>query len=238
MKPRFEKLKALCPDVDPRLVEEHLSRLNERYFERFSVDDIREHLDGLSRLSAERPVDLHIREKGHHEVYLTVLGFDYLGVFSLMTGILAGMGFNISSGDVFTYRRREEKSGPPGQHRGRTQSRRKKDALSRRRIVNHFSGSWTREFRFEEWVAELEKRICAIFALLEEEDSPSAEQARHQVNEMVAKELDHFQPDRSPALSPVLIEVDNESGECTRLKIVSEDTPAFLYSLTQAFSLH
>ncbi len=55
---------------------------------------------------------------------------------------------------------------------------------------------------------------------------------------MVAKELDHFQPDPSPALSPVLIEVDNESGEYTRLKIVSEDTPAFLYSLTQAFSLH
>jgi glutamate-ammonia-ligase adenylyltransferase len=238
MKPRFENLKALCPDVDPRLVEEHLSRLNERYFERFCEDDIREHLEGLSRLCPEHPVDLHIRETGHHQVDFTVLGFDYLGVFSLMTGILAGMGFNISSGDVFTYRLRKETSGLPGLHRGRTQSRRKKDALSRRRIVNHFSGSWTREFRFKEWAAELEKRICAIFVLLEKQDSPSAEQARHQVNETVAKELDHFQPDPSPALSPVLIEVDNESGEYTRLKIVSEDTPAFLYSLTQAFSLH
>ncbi len=38
-----------------------------------------------------------------------------------MTGILAGMGFNISSGDVFTYRRRTEKSGPRGPHRGQPQ---------------------------------------------------------------------------------------------------------------------
>ena len=238
MKPSFENLKAMCRDVDPRLVEEHLSRLNERYFERFTGDEIREHLEGLSCLNPEHPVELHIKETGHHQVDFTVLGFDYLGVFSLMTGILAGMGFNISSGDVFTYRRREEKSGKRGLHRGRTQSRRKKDTLSRRRIVNHFSGSWTREFRFKEWAADLEKRIRAIFALLESEDGASAEQARHQVNEMVAKELDHSQPDPSPALSPVLIEVDNESGEYTRLKIVSEDTPAFLYALTQAFSLH
>jgi len=238
MKPSLENLKALCLDVDPRLVEEHLSRLNERYFERFSEDDIREHLEGLSCLSPENPVKLNMRETGNHQVDFTVLGFDHLGVFSLMTGVLAGMGFNISSGDVFTYRRRTEKSGPRRLLRGRMQSRRKKDALSRRRIVNHFSGSWTREFRFKEWAAELEKRLCAIFALLERRDDLSAEQARHQVNEMVAKELDRFQPDPSPALSPVLIEVDNESGECTRLKIVSEDTPAFLYSLTQAFSLH
>ncbi len=238
MKPSLENLKALCPDVDPGLVEEHLVRLNERYFERFTGDEIREHLHGLSCLSPEHPVELYIRETGHHQVDFTVLGFDYLGVFSLMTGILAGMGFNISSGDVFTYRRREEKAGKRGLRRERTQSRRKKDTLSRRRIVNHFSGSWTGEFRFKEWAADLEKRIRAIFALLENEDGASAEQARHQVNEVVARELDHFQPDPSAALSPVLIEVDNESGEYTRLKIVSEDTPAFLYSLTQAFSLH
>jgi glutamate-ammonia-ligase adenylyltransferase len=238
MKPSLETLKALCPDVDPRLVEEHLSRLNERYFERFSEADIREHLDGLSCLSPEEPVKLQIRETGQPQVEFTVLGFDYLGVFSLMTGILAGMGFNISSGDVFTYRRRIEKAGQRGLRRGRAQSRGPKDALSRRRIANHFSGSWTREFRFEEWASELEKRLCTVFSLLEKGDSASAEQARHQVNEMVARELDHFQPDPSPALSPVLIEVDNESGEYTRLKIVSEDTPAFLYSLAQAFSLH
>ena len=239
MKPSLETLKATCPDVDPRLVEEHLSRLNERYFERFSEDEIREHLDGLSRLSSEHPVELHLKETGHQQIDFTVLGFDYLGVFSMMTGVLAGMGFHISSGDVFTYRRRKQRYGQQGLRRGQRRPHRKRDPLSRRRIVNHFSGSWTRELRFDQWAAEFEKRISAVFALLEKEDSPSAEQARHHVNEMVVKELDHFQPDpSSPTLSPVLIEVDNESGEYTRLRFVSEDTPAFLYSLTQAFSLH
>ena len=238
MKPSLESLKAMCPDIDPRLVEEHLARLNERYFERFSGDEIREHLGGLSCLSPEHPVELHLKKTGHRQVDFTVLGFDYLGVFSLMTGILAGMGFNISSGDVFTYRRRQRRDERQGRQGGQRRSPLKRDPLSRRRIVNHFSGSWTRDFRFKEWTAELEKRICAVFSLLEREDRGSVEEARHQVNEMVAGELDHFQPDPSSALSPVLIEVDNQSGEYTRLKIVSEDTPAFLYSLTQAFSLH
>jgi glutamate-ammonia-ligase adenylyltransferase len=238
MKPRLESLKAACPDVDPRLVEEHLNRLSERYFARFSEDEIQGHLRGLSSLSPEHPVELRLEETGHQRISFTVLGFDYLGVFSLITGVLAGMGFHISSGDVFTYRRREPKSGQRGPARGQRRPRRKRDPLSRRRIVNHFAGSWTREIRFDPWAAELERRISAVFALLEQEDGTSAGQARHHVNELVAKELDHFRPDPSSALSPVLIEVDNESGEYTRLRFVSEDTPAFLYSLSQAFSLH
>jgi glutamate-ammonia-ligase adenylyltransferase len=238
MRPSLESLKTACPDVDPRLVEEHLSRLNERYFERFTEGEIQEHLDGLSQLSSEHPVALRLKQTGHQEADFTVLGFDYLGVFSLITGILAGMGFHISSGDVFTYRRRRQKSGQQGLQRVQGRSRRKTDPLGRRRIVNHFSGSWTQDFRFEEWAAELDKRISAIFVLLERGDSQSAEKARHQVNEMVVKEVDHLPSDTTPALYPVLIEVDNQSGEYTRLKIVSEDTPAFLYSLTQAFSLH
>ncbi len=238
MKPSLASLKAMCPDIDPRLIEEHLARLNERYFERFSKGEILEHLEGLSGLCSEHPVALYLKRTGARRVDFTVLGFDHLGVFSLMTGILAGMGFNISAGDVFTYRRRQGGDGRQGRQRGQRRTPLKRDSLSRRRIVNHFSGTWTREFRFEEWAAEFEKRIRGIFTLLEKEDRGSAEEARHRVNEMVVRELDHFQPDPSSGLSPVLIDVDNESGEFTRLRIVSEDTPAFLYSLTQAFSLH
>ncbi len=238
MKPNLDNLKELCPDVDPRLVEEHLSRLTDRYFERFTSDEIREHLEGLSRLSSDHPVELHLKETGHQQIDFTVLGFDYLGVFSLMTGVLAGLGFHISSGDVFTYRRRKQKTRQQGPPRGRRRPQRKADPFSRRRIVNQFSGSWSRDLPFDRWAAELVKRMSAVFTLLEKEDGRSEEQARHHVNERVVEELDHFQPGAFPALSPVLIEVDNESGEYTRLKFVSEDTPAFLYSLTQAFSLH
>ncbi len=239
MKPSIESLKALCPNVDPRLIVEHLSRLSERYFERFPEEEIGEHLRGLSSLTPEHPVELHLKATGDRRADFTVLGFDHLGVFSLITGILAGMGFNISAGDVFTYRRSQGRHRiRGGAHREMKRSPAALDPLNRRRIVNHFSGAWTRDFAFKEWAEELERRISAVFILLERGDTSSEEQARHQVNEMVVRELDHFQSDAPPALYPVLIEVDNESGEYTRLKIVSEDTPAFLYSLTQAFSLH
>ncbi len=237
MKPGLEDVKDLCPEVDPRLVEEHLSRLTDRYFERFSLEEIGEHLKGLSGLSPEHPVELRLQERGHRQIDFTVLGFDYLGVFSLMTGVLAGLGFNISSGDVFTYRRKPQQARQRGPRRGPGRPRRKTDPISRRRIVNHFSGSWSRETPFDRWAGELEERIQTVFVLLEKQDDASSEQARRLVNELVAKELEHFWPEQSTPLSPVLIEVDNRSGEYTRLRFASEDTPAFLYSLTQAFSL-
>lgn len=238
MKPSLESLRKMCPDADPRLVEEHLTRLGERYFDRFSEEEIRAHVTGLSRLGPENPVELLVEPRGDRQVDITVLGFDYLGVFSLMTGILAGMGFNISSGDVFTYRPGEQKVERHAWQRGHPGLSRKKDPLSRRRIVNRFSGSRMREFGFEAWAGELEKKISSVFHLLEQGDSPSVEKARHQVNEMVVRELNHLQSGTAPVLYPVRIDVDNRSGEFTRLKIVSRDTPAFLYSLTQAFSLH
>jgi glutamate-ammonia-ligase adenylyltransferase len=238
MKPTLESMRERCPDVDPRLVEEHLNRLGQRYFDRFSEHEIREHLLALSRLRPDHPVELILRDAGHRQVDVTVLGFDYLGVFSLMTGILAGMGFHISSGDVFTYRRREQASPRRGWQGGQPPFAGRPDPLGRRRIVNHFFGSRRRESGFEAWAQEIEKSISDAFLLLERGDSQSAEKARHQVNEMVVRELDRLHADGPPVLSPVLIEVDNRSGEYTRLKVVCRDTPAFLYSLTQAFSLH
>ena len=41
-----------------------------------------------------------------------------------------------------------------------------------------------------------------------------------------------------PALYPVQMEIDNETSAWTRLKIISEDTPFFLYALSNALSLH
>ena len=110
MKPSIDHLERLCPDVDNALVREHRERLGNRYFERFGDADILQHLTCLAGLSSEKPVDIIIFRGQDQDVHCTVLAFDYQYEFSLITGILAGMGLSIESGDVFTY----TQAPPPG----------------------------------------------------------------------------------------------------------------------------
>ena len=102
MKTTYEEFKNACPEVDEELIREYLSRLGEQYFKRFSKRDMFRHLRGISLLSHERPVEVLVEQKRVGLVDCTVFAFDYPYVFSLITGILAGMGLSVLTGDVFT----------------------------------------------------------------------------------------------------------------------------------------
>ena len=238
MKPNLEAFQAACPDVDPGLLAEHLSRLSDRYFNRFPEEALYEHVRGLSLVSAEHPVELKLTEGNDQGVECTVMAFDYAGVFSLMTGVLTGMGFNITTGDVFTYAPSTGK--PQAQPRGGRRDLRRlaEDPLGRRRIVNHFSGTARSSRPFKDWAGEFRKKLEEIFALLEQGDEQGVETANNLVNEMVVGRLSKLESETPPVLYPTSINVDNETGPTTRLLIVSEDTPAFLYSFSHALSLH
>ena len=58
MKPTLDQMRRACPDVDEGLLAEHLSRLDDRYFESFDESGIADHVRGLSRLSPEHPVEV------------------------------------------------------------------------------------------------------------------------------------------------------------------------------------
>nr|HID59007.1 glutamate-ammonia-ligase adenylyltransferase [Desulfobacterales bacterium] len=238
MKPSFEAFKAACPQVDERLLHEHLSRLGERYFRSFDERDLYKHLRGLSRLSHQHPVEVLLDAKRDGSVDCTFLAFDYPYLFSLITGVLAGMGFSIVSGDVFTYRPFVEKGLPRHYRRGWPGRSTRKDPIKRRRIIDHFSGVVRTSRSLKMWGEELRENMEGIVSLLERGDSESVTEARHRVNEMVVKQLAHLNIDLHSFLYPVDIQVDNKSGPFTRLKVVSEDTPAFLYSLSNALSFH
>ena len=234
MKPTIDQVKAACPGIDEGLVREHLARLTERYFQSFPAEAVCRHLSALARLSPDHPVEVLIDGGDSETVACTVLGFDYSALFSLIAGVLAGMGFNILSGDVFTYERTSEPA--PKEHRRRPrQGLPSRGFLGRRRIVDHFAGVVETALSFEAWAAELRTRLEEIIGLLERGES---DLAKHRVNEMVVARLAQLQQDVAPVLYPVEIEVDNSAPSHTRLKIFSEDTPAFLYSLTNALSLH
>ncbi|MDY7033310.1 MAG: glutamate-ammonia-ligase adenylyltransferase [Thermodesulfobacteriota bacterium] len=239
MKPTKETLKSACPEVDEKFIEQHLLRLDNVYFQSFDHEQLCRHLCGLAFLSPRHPVDVLIKAKGNGHVDCTVLAFDYPSEFSLITGVLTGMGFSIMSGVVFTYARaaRIPAKNLPRRRPGRSRTS-LLDPMRRRRIVDHFSGTVDTSLSFDSWARQLQDKMREIISLLEREDKDSVNEAKSRVNEMVAEKLSDFGIDSHAGLYPVHIEVDNESGSYTRLKVVSDDTPAFLYSLTNALSLH
>jgi glutamate-ammonia-ligase adenylyltransferase len=237
MKPTLEELKTACPDVSETFIDKHLKRLDERYFQSFSNRDLCRHITGLSGLTTRNPVEVisHLRRDGTLDC--TVLAFDYPSEFSVITGILAGMGFSIISGDVFTYEPVVEEHSRANRRKRSARVRASEDLLKRRRIVDHFTGSVDVSFSLQTWLTQLKENMIPIIGLLERGDAESAEEAKRRVNEMVVQRLTHLNLNSTPVLYPVQMEVETEEGENTRLRVVSQDTPAFLYALSNALSL-
>ena len=239
MKGLFESIKSRCPEVDDSFLLEHLERLAKRYFDCFSEEEICEHLQKLSHITPEHPVEVVVRRRRDGSVDCTILAFDYPSEFSMITGVLAGMGFSISSGDVFTYTYKQDEARLSiGLPKIGKMSRKEKAMFHRRRIVDRFSGTFESSLPFEKWAQELRDKMASVIGLLEEGTEQSLLRAKQEVNEMVVRRLERFQGHLEPVLYPVQIDIDNESGPFTRLKLVSEDTPAFLYSLSNALSVH
>jgi glutamate-ammonia-ligase adenylyltransferase len=236
MKPDLKTLKSIRSKSDQRLLTEHLARLRDRYFKIFSKEDQRRHVASLARLTPQHPVDVLLDRRKDGTVDCTVLAFDYPSEFSIITGILSGMGFDIVSGDAFTYEGVPEKTRKLP--RKFTKLWDEAPLLKRRRIIDHFSGRVESPVSFEAWAGEMRGRIEALIGLLEQGDEPSVSDAKRQVNEMVVGRLARLQKPSSPLFYPVEMEVDNGQGPFTRLRVVSQDTPAFLYALSNALSLH
>ncbi len=237
MKPSSDEYRRACPDVDEALLSEHLSRLNDPYFSAFGKQDLFRHLACLARLSPQNPAEVLVESRRDGSVDCTVLAFDYPSEFSIITGILAGMGFEIVSGDVFTYQRAVETPRKVSGRRRRPRQRASRDPIKRRRIIDHFCGIRAMSQSFQDWVVALQENMIEIIRLLERGDLESIDNAKQRVNEMVVKRLAQLQHTSAPVLFPVQIDIDRQILSATRLMIVSQDTPAFLYALSNALSL-
>ncbi len=217
--------------AEEKLRAEHMARLGERYSRIFSEKDVERHLAALSRLSPRHPVEVLLDPRRDGTLDCTVLAFDYPSEFSLIAGILAGMGFSVVSGEVFT------DEGTP-----QTAMKRKRfgreDLGKRRRIIDHFSGVVDTPLPLETWGEELRSRMKAAIRLLENGDDPSISEAKQQVNELVVRRLAPLHQGSCPVPYPVEIQMDDDTEAFTRLRVISEDTPAFLYALSNALSLH
>ncbi|MBI3986907.1 MAG: glutamate-ammonia-ligase adenylyltransferase [Lentisphaerae bacterium] len=235
MKPTLEQLRKACPDLPASVIEDHLERLDDAYFQVFNDLQIRSHLDGLARLSSANPVEVLV-EPSADGLTCTIIAFDYPFEFSLITGVLSGLGLNILSGEVFTYRPAvAEPAKAPVRRKPRPVS--ENDILRRRRkIIDRFSGPLDSELSPEDWAREFRRRLTEVILLLENGGESSVHAAKHKANESVARRLTGLQQEAHPVLYPVDIRIDHQ-GPRTRLRVVSQDTPAFLYAMSSALSL-
>jgi len=235
MKITVSKLKTICPELDENLAREHIERLGEEYFQTFPPEEICRHISALQSLSPRNPVAVVARELAAEEepedlLEITVLAFDYPGLFSLITGVLAAAGFSIRTGDIFTYRAASEAARGTGR-------RRAAQRYGRRRIVDRFAGVMLVEEDPEIWLERVRGDLKRVLTLLEEKDGRGAAEAKHIVNELVAERLGSAPVDERRILYPVHLEVDNDRGPFTVLRVVGQDTPGFLYALSAALDL-
>ncbi len=218
----YEQLRAGCPEAGPEMVKGYLAGFPEAYFRRYGTEELARHLRALHGLRPDRPVAVDARRGKDGTVHVTVVAFDHVGVFSLITGILTGAGFNILSGEVYTSRSEPA----PG-----------REGFGRKRIVDHFEGRLDTPMPFRTWRKDLAGHLEQVLRLLERGEDEAAREARRLVSEMVVGRLSRIHRDAPPPLPPVQVSLE-PAEEGTRLRIVSEDTPAFLHALSQALALH
>ncbi len=239
MQTRTERIHILCPDIPPETIASRLENLGARYNEQYSDEDIAAHFRGLATLNHEQPVNIIITEGNKGQVECTFLAYDYPGLFSMFAGILTGMGFDIQNGDCFTLARSSDPDATSKTHKRfylprSYQITRPKPRGRRREVIDNFRGMIMMSENFDHWRERLISETKDVVGLMENE---AFEQARQQVNLMVTTMLESLYYKTPPVLYPVNLTIDNESDAFTHLKVVSQDTPAFLYSLTNALSL-
>ncbi len=234
MEPRVERIHALCPELPVTLVEQHITRLDDRYLETFADEHIAQHARAMNELAPAAPVRTIAAPVGRTRIACTIIGPDYPSVFSLITGLLTSLGYNILSGEVFTYRRTPH---PASRSVRRRQFRRRqpRSVLPERRIVDHFVGRLAPGQSLDEWAARLQQTLTRVVELLEKPDGGQSE-AKQMVNEMVAARLQQLDLPSEKLLLPMQLTVTPDTDGFTQLRVAGQDTPAFLYALSSALS--
>ncbi len=262
----LEQVRTLVSGLEPQnTTRERLKRivdhLPENYLNRYTAAEIVGHLQDILRLRRESPYALTVQtsEDGSGErVRVTVISADRRGMFSLVTGILAGAGLNIESGHVYTLETRDEPQ--PRIRRGGRFTGRSGVAVGStylpRLMQQKSSVSWAGddarsgvpgrvivdelEGRLEGGAADFEDRLTAQFTTLFEYLTEGDEiGARQFVAEEVASQVAGLEPGTQQVLAPIrVVEEDSANELLTRISVTSEDTPFFLYSISNALNLH
>jgi len=232
-KPVVQQPDSSSDPIAPERMRAHLEQFDDAYAERFAPEETAVHIRRLEALRTDLPAQALFRPLEGRALECTVFAFDARGAFSLITGILTGLGLDIQSGDVFTGRP------PPARRSGRPGRRASAEEIRRRRrkLVDVFIGTLPEDVDPAEWEASFRDRLQRVFRLVERGGTDDVLTARRLVNEWVTERLARLQEQEHPVLYPVELDIQPLSDRLIRLNVISQDTPAFLYALSSSLAL-
>lgn len=242
---RRDGILSLAAEAGAEFVDDHLSRLDQEYFERYDDSTVAGHIAALASLRQGRFCRLLRRELDGGCWEITVTAYDHQGLFSIIAGALAADGVSIYSGEVWTYsesrrsgettaRRRYDFRSPRFAAR-RTEAQNPdsdEKFLRHKKIVDNFI---VRTVTNEPDWDRIESRLDSLTGMLMQD---RGEEARREVNASVVEYLSLYVKATEQKLLPVRVEVDNDSSaRYTVMDIRADDTPAFLYLFTNALAM-
>lgn len=237
--PPLGQLEELCPSCSREEIRKHLENLDSRYFQDFTTQEIAEHICSLHTVMVkEEPIVSFEESEGHQGrvIRITIYAFNYPGVFSLITGILSSAGFDIKEGIIYTYSRGEQEK---TRRRGYSRRGARQEAPPKRKIIDQFIGNPPIDISREEWQEMLGQDLKRLFhILLQDKKKDGEEKARKFVLEKVAWALGKTTIDTEKVLYPVEISMGEREENRITMKILSQDTPFFLFSISSVFAYH
>lgn len=209
--------RSLCSQISGDFLEDFFAKMDDDYFTTFPPEDVATHIQMVSVLDEDRPIQARItplasNEPGEFEI--VVVGFDYLSQFSILCGLLSAFALDIRAGDIYSYAKGSGAS----------------------KVVDVFKvalmpGENFDEARQQEFTSELQ----TLARLL---SGNAIEEARMRLYRFLTERIERMSEPLSGLLSDVVMTFDNRSSPAwTVMEVESDDTFAFLYAVSNALSM-
>lgn len=226
----------LEPTDEPSKLPPHAELMEPSYAKVFLPEQIERHAVLLARLSPANSIEIEVVPSLGDRLQLTVCGYDQQGDLSMMCGLLFAYGFDIVLANVFTAEQVREVD-----QLAKSVGKRGAAKSEVRRFVNAFVLRPTSERTASQSVSSASDVWGCYRQELTEVLQLAADgqlrEAQARVASRVAAAMRGVTAS-STALPPVTIEINNEQSErFTVLQVSAEDSPGFLYELTNAVSL-
>jgi glutamate-ammonia-ligase adenylyltransferase len=216
--------------AEPRpAVDRHLGAASAGYAEMFDASQANRHAQLLEQVRDERLaiVDAQPRDDGGWR--LTIAGRDLRGDLTLMCGLLFASGLNIEAGSVFT-----GSALPQGESPGASTARPRKRKPDRKYINVFDVRSSHLSAAPPDWTA-FESRLAELLRLAAENE---LSEAQGRLARWIVATLSEADEAAARRLLPVEIDIDNDASPSgTMLHIRADDSPGFLYELTNAIAV-
>ena len=218
----------LDPDLDPRVVEDFLSRMDGDYVAGQSVEDVALHVRMTMSLEGATNAVVRVIPRPEERYDVVVVAYDYFAEFSLLCGLLASHGLAIESGRVHTLGA-EPRS--PAWRRPRTG---RPPAAPSRKIVDVFRVAPGDPAEAPQG-ALLEQELRPLLALLAQ---GRTDEARETLNRRLVGCLARSRAPFAGTVSPIDIAFDDDaSAAWTVMRVRGHDTPGFLYAVSNALAM-